>query len=120
VTYSSEKDAKDGRQAIVQSGRVVAVDGCNRDFNSISQQRAVLQRAQVVIRQGYAKGQYTEAQYERAKKFYNQQLHKIDLPDCRTAKDIITDDPRNPGTLPVPRYPGDPKDIADTAEATKG
>lgn len=96
------------RAAIVQSGRVVSVDGCNRDFHSISKLRTLLVAASNELERQYrhdAIPGLTRAQYIRARKFYRDQLEGIPLPDCRHAKTVVTSNPNAHTRVPVPLYP---------------
>jgi hypothetical protein len=106
-----QHEALSSRTAIVQSGRIVAVDGCNRDFATITRLRLVLMRSRDIVRRNVEDGTYTQHQGAVAEKFYARQIRELSLPDCRQAKSIITDDPRRLGIPPTPRFPGDKKDL---------
>lgn len=105
--YASSKDSDEGRSAIVQSGRIVAVDGCNRDFTTIQRLRNVLLASQAFQRRAFEAGRITADQYAEAAGFYQEQLAGLPLPDCRDARTIITDDPNKPKAVPDPKYPTD-------------
>jgi hypothetical protein len=102
--------ADQNRNAIVQSGRVVSVDGCNRDFKSISSLRGLLLRAQVSIAVQHKAGILEGRQYQDAVRYYQKALDDIKLPDCRRAKKVVTDDPTQIRREPTPLYPGGPGD----------
>lgn len=106
--YSSDQVGRESRDAIVQSGRALAVDGCNRDFNSIQRLRSLLQSAQSAQRRAFLKGQVTPTQYAEGVKFYTEQLAQTPLPDCRHARNILTDDPSKPIQVPTPLHPPEP------------
>lgn len=100
--------SNDSRAAIVQSGKTVAVDGCNRDFNSISALRGLLTSAQAAQAEAVKRGDIPKPTPERQKladDFYADQLKKIELPDCREAEKVLTDDPDIAPEIPEPRYP---------------
>lgn len=105
----NRKTAIAQRQAIVVSGRAVSVDGCNRDFNTITKLRGVLIASKDFARSAYKEGSISRDRYSRSIQFYNNQLAELRLPDCRKAKTIVNQDPRTPVRIPVPRYPGDPQ-----------
>lgn len=111
--YSTASDSVTGRKAIVQSGRYISVDGCNRDFVSLTKLRGVLQQARFVVTTNYKRGLYPKSQYKQSLQFYDSQLAELTLPDCRDARRVVTDDPRKIGPIPTPRYPGDPKSRID-------
>lgn len=102
--------AEQNRNAIVQSGRVISVAGCNRDFKSISALRGILIRAQVSIALQHKAGVLTGTQYQRALDYYQKALDAIRLPDCRLAEEVVTDDPTKARPVPEALYPGGPGD----------
>lgn len=93
------------RDAIVKSGSAVAVDGCNRDFKTITGLRAVLMDAKTFQRNQLKQGHITPQQYATAKSYYNTQLGRLVLPDCRRAASVITQNPDKPVPAPVPLHP---------------
>jgi hypothetical protein len=95
------------RRAIVDSGRAISVSSCNRDFDSISKDRNLLQRGRENIQQQYAAKDITETAYRRSIAFYDRELREYRLPDCREALDVVTDNPNAPIFIPRPRYPLD-------------
>ena len=95
----------DSREAIVTSGRVVAVDGCNRDFKSIGKLRLLLFNARDTSR---SSPDLSPRQKAESEKFYAEQLASIKLPDCREAEAVLTSDPNKPLEIPEPLYPGGP------------
>lgn len=116
AVHTSNSDSAAGREAlaksgqasaaaIVSSGRALAVDSCNRDFQSIGRQRGLLIRAEAQIPKAVKKGQISQEQAKDAFKFYNDELSRIPLPDCRKVKLILTDDPKKPISQPVPLHP---------------
>lgn len=88
------------RGAIIQSGDVVAVVGCNRDFESIGSQRGLLIRARAAIQDAKISSDEKAA----AVQFYSDELAKLQYPDCRKAKDILTSDPDGVFRPPVPLW----------------
>lgn len=105
--------ANQGREALAESGNVVSVTGCNRDFRLYQKVRAVFQRSLQAIEDQHRQGLTTDEQFERAKAFYNDQLTNFALPDCREVASTLTDDPARAAgkTAPEPLYPG--SDAAD-------
>lgn len=103
--HESNTSSTSGRTAIVNSGRALAVDSCNRDFQSIGRQRGLLERAKAQTTKALKKGQVSREQADDAYKFYADELARIPLPDCRKAKLILTDDPKKPIKQPVPLHP---------------
>src|ERR1044072_4383921 len=66
--------AQDGRQALVDSSRIVVIEGCNRDFRTIQKLRGVFNRAEESIKVQHRAGLITDDQYKRGIDFYEQQL----------------------------------------------
>lgn len=104
------KEASANRNAIVTSGRVVSVAGCNRDFKTISSLRGILIRAQTSVRLQRKADILSEKQYQRAVSYYQKALDEVRLPDCRAAESVVTDDPTKARPIPEPLYPGGPGD----------
>ena len=108
VTVMQNYD-KDSRKAIVDSGRAVSVAGCNRDFESISRDRTLLARGRANLAKQHDHGEITDAAFARGDKFYEDELRNYQLPDCREALNLLTDNPDEPIYVPEPRYQGDGK-----------
>lgn len=101
--------AGDARAALVNSGRIVSVDGCNRDFRLYQKVRAVFLRSLDAITQQRNSGLITQAQYLRAKNFYETELSNFALPDCRITENLLTADPAKADQpTPQPLYHGSP------------
>jgi predicted negative regulator of RcsB-dependent stress response len=101
------KAANAQRKAIVESGNIVAVEGCNLNFRAIQGTRGVLEDAKVSLEKNRKK--LTDEQYRQAIAFYNDELdNKLKLPDCRAAGHILTTDPAKVGTPELPLYAGAP------------
>jgi hypothetical protein len=94
-------------QAIVDSGRVVAVDGCNRDFRAQERFISLLERLSTAAQDSYKHGRSTEEQMRRAMSFYEAEIAraKAALPDCRDAEHVVTDDPNVPRPTMHPLRP---------------
>jgi hypothetical protein len=99
-------DANAQRQSIVRSGSAVAVSGCNRDFLTITSLRRVLIDSGEVSKRAHARGLVSDQQYRSTQRFYQRQLHRLKLPDCRKAEHLITSNPERPLVVPVPLFPG--------------
>lgn len=94
------------RRAIVDSGRAVAVMGCNRDFRTQQQVRGVLSASVSRSQRRLEDGEITPNEHARQVEFLRKQLEMLRLPDCRLAH--ITDDPNADVRAPDPLYPGHP------------
>lgn len=105
VQMSQNHENKNAQQALVQSGRVVAVDGCNRDFKSTERIRSLLQRLLDATEASFEKGQMNAQQYAQARAFYQSELDRQVLPDCRQAEEVLSDDFSKPINPPTPLYP---------------
>jgi hypothetical protein len=104
--YENGQSVSDSEQnAIVQSGRAVAVDSCNRDYTSRESYRGLFFRLLAVIDEQVRQGEVTKRQGEFAKRFYRGELAKLPLPDCRKAEKVITDNPDRTTRVPTPLYP---------------
>jgi hypothetical protein len=97
------------RAAIVKSGNVVAVDGCNGRFRDRVEIRSVLQSSKDFLAREYKKGNITEARFKESSAFYDERLSGLPLPDCRKAANILTTDPNKVLPVPDPLYPGHDK-----------
>jgi hypothetical protein len=104
------KVAQAQRETIVRSGRAISVDGCNRDFRSTLKLRAVFIAAKQQTKAQHDQGAISDARYARTVKFYNDQLKEIVLPDCRKAREVVSQDPNRVVNIPRPLHPGGPQD----------
>ncbi len=91
-------------RAIVKSGRAVSVAGCNRDFDTIASLRKQIRIGLRRIDRLEADGTYTKAQADAGREAQTRFLREYKLPDCRSALDIVTDNPRKLGPTPPPKY----------------
>lgn len=98
-------EAAKSREAIVLSGRAVAVSGCNRDYKSIAALRGVLIASKTFQQRQVRDGFISAETFERARKFYDTQLMALQLPDCRDAESLLTDDPDDPIPHIPPLFP---------------
>jgi hypothetical protein len=94
----------DARQAVVKSGAVVAVEGCNRDFDTIGVLRAQIVKSKETLKQYLNEGTLTKHQYERAVAETESLLEDYVQPDCRQAQKVITDDPSFSHGAPTPKF----------------
>ena len=97
------RDAANSRNAIVNSGRVVAVEGCNRDFNTVLASRKIVEGAQDRFLDAYDAGVITKEQLHNYTADNQRQVARLVVPDCRKVPALLTDDPRN--THYPPPYP---------------
>jgi hypothetical protein len=102
--------ASDGeRQAIVDSGKVVSVDGCNRDYTEDVRIRDVFLTSRSIIKNRLEAGESADPQADKAAvRFYDEQLLAFKLPDCRRAEALLTSDPDRFVPDIEPFYPGNP------------
>lgn len=98
-------DADSSRNAIIASGNIVAVEGCNRDFNSLTALRGVLLASQDFATQAFKRGTLTQTQLNERLDFYAKQLANLQLPDCRRSAHVLTDRADAPLVLPQPLHP---------------
>lgn len=115
ASVRTETLSDNSRQAIVDSGDVVAVSGCNRDYDTIDALRDQLEVSLDRIDQLERDGTYTHAQAKAGRESTHQFLDKYQLPDCRPVQNILTAEPGASFRIPEPRYPGDPQQQADEA-----
>lgn len=104
------QDSENARTAIVRSGRVVAVDGCNRDFRSAQNLRSIFLALIADTNRRQKLGIISSEQRDRAITFYQERLATTTLPDCRLAQAVITDDITSVDHPPDPLYPGHPNE----------
>lgn len=95
----------DSREAIVGSGRVVAIEGCNRDFRTIKALRGVLTAAEAEAETSAKAGDISEARLIRVKAFYATQLKNLPLPDCKKSGELLTSDKDELPHVPNPLQP---------------
>lgn len=105
VWSTGQAQNSDSREAIVQSGKVVSISGCNRDFQTIKSLRGVLISAQTFQIKALERGDISQAQFDRAQTYYDDQLAKLTLPDCRVAGEILTSETDEIPQVPVPLHP---------------
>lgn len=99
----SSHDASVARNAIVKSGTAVAVDGCNARYDDRQSIRGIFLTLEALNVRN-ATHQPAEA-VQDAQEFYEGQLDKLPLPDCRKQQHILTDTPYPAIKIPVPKHP---------------
>jgi hypothetical protein len=93
------------RAAIVDSGRAVAVDSCNRAYEERLKIRDVFLTSQSIVRARVDAGDSVDPVNDRrALDFYAAQLEAFKLPDCRDTEALLTDDPNKPVPTVEPWY----------------
>lgn len=102
--WVSTHDAAANRDAIVQSGTVVAVEGCNRDFKTIGVLRAQVLKSKHQARLFYKEGTLTLPQLERTLAQTDRFLKRYPQPDCRVAASVLTSDAENVPPVPTPLH----------------
>ena len=119
VIYSNHLNAV-SREQVVRSGDIVAVAGCNRDFQERLEIRGVLIESKAFTRQAYRRGAISEVERDLRIEFYNERLQGLPLPDCRVADEILTDDPDKPLREPAPLYPQSTEQIVPPVSSEGG
>lgn len=105
--WAQQHDASEARNAIVISGRNVAVSGCNDRFRQQQVIRGIIRSGSKQIDRYESEGTLTPAQGKRAQIENRKSVRKVKLPDCRLQRDLLTDDPRSlKPDVPAPLYPG--------------
>jgi hypothetical protein len=105
VQWDGHHRSDAARDAIVQTGNVIAVDGCNRDYVSRKEIRAVLARSRDFQKGALDRGDISQTQYDLAVKFYDERLDTLPLPDCRKAANVLSSDPDKVPEVPEPLHP---------------
>ncbi len=107
-TGQRRADNAKSRQAIVQTGTVALIDGCNGRFEDRTALRDILISTRREVVKRLKNPQLTNEQRQQlrfAKQFYDARLDKLPLPDCRNQLDVISADPDAVVILPEPKYP---------------
>ncbi len=112
VQWRAMESAVESRDAIVKSGRVVSVSGCNRDYRSLTALRGTLKASRRFTVNAGKQGVIGPSEVATRLAFYDAQLDRLRLPDCRVAAKVVTDDPKDIGDVPVPLHPPDTGDDA--------
>ena len=103
--FETQHQADRSRAAVVASGKTVAIEGCNRDYERDVKFRFLLQRLKDSAR---ANKTATAEQKATAVAFYDAQLKRFVLPDCRKSESLLTDDPDQKLPDIAPFYEGGP------------
>jgi hypothetical protein len=104
--YTNSQTAGESRRAIVDTGRIVSVSGCNRDYEDRVAVRKVLEASKNFTKNAYERLNLTPEELEIRLEFYDDQLADLPLPDCRKASKVVSDDPTKVPAMPEPLYPG--------------
>jgi hypothetical protein len=104
VWYSAHI-ASESRDQLLRSGDIVAVDGCNRDFQERLEIRGVLIESKNFTRQAYERGAFPKSELRLRLAFYDERLQSLPLLDCRRADEVLTDDPDKPLVVPRALFP---------------
>jgi hypothetical protein len=105
VFFDSNRDSSNQRDAIVSTGDVAVVIGCNRDFQLIEKLRGVFQSAQLSTIRSFEQKRIDSKEFAESQAFYKAQLDGLKLPDCRNADDILSTDENHRVLGPVPLHP---------------
>lgn len=106
VLYSNHV-ASSGRDAVINSGNIVAVSGCNRDYRSAQAIRGVLIASKDFTKQAIKRGSLSPSEAIDRLNFYDTQLAKLPLPDCRQSASVLTDNPNVFRIAPHPLWTDD-------------
>jgi hypothetical protein len=98
--------ADSARKAIVDTGRIVSVSGCNRDYEDRVAVRKVLIASKDFTKNAFERLNLTPEELQLRLDFYDDQLADLPLPDCRQARNVVSDDPTKVPAFPEPLYPG--------------
>jgi hypothetical protein len=107
VYHNGQATSSNEQKAIIQSGNVVAVDGCNRDFQDQQRWINLLERLRDASVASYKDGRVDEERYQQALEFYSGEIALANkaVPDCRKSEHILTDDPDADRQRVRPLYP---------------
>jgi hypothetical protein len=101
--------AENARKAIVDTGRIVSVSGCNRDYEDRVAVRKVLIASKEFTKNAFRRLNLSPEEVQLRLDFYDEQLADLPLPDCRKARNVVSDDPTKVPAFPKPLYPGHDK-----------
>jgi hypothetical protein len=104
--FVAGREGAKAQDAVVSSGRAVAVEGCNRDFEDRVRFRDLLQRLKAASEAAARQGRTTPEQRDAAVAFYDRELKRFGLPDCRKSANLLTSDPEDSVPNIAPFYPG--------------
>lgn len=107
---TAAKVSADSRVALVASGKVALVTGCNRDFHTQGAFVDLLQRLDKATEANYRAGKSTKEARDAARAFYQPEIRKAMrlVPDCRVVENVLTADPNVPIPVIKPLYPKKP------------
>ena len=103
VLYTQHIGAR-SNDAVVNSGKAVAVASCNRAFHDRQAVRGVLFASLDFTRQAAKAGRLTPDEAQRRVAFYRRQIAQLALPDCRRSEDVLTADPGQTTIIPPPLW----------------
>ncbi len=109
---ASNEDAQqtrnaEARKTIVDSGRAIAVEACNRDYRTTVELRAILDRAARVQKANFNEGTINRRTWDRLDAHLTKALIRLRVPDCREAREVLTQNPDERIIIPAPLYPKD-------------
>ncbi len=114
-----EKVSNAQDRAIIHSGDVIAVSGCNRDYNTIDALRDELERQLLRVDALEKDGTLSPRLADASRQSTLELLDRYKLPDCRRADDILTARPGKKVRIPLARYPNDPQQRKSEAQEAK-
>ena len=104
VWYTAN-ESHNSNKAIVRSGSAVEVDGCNRDFTSMTVQLDTIRsrRTNLIL---LTKPEDKGAGYRQALRNLSNNESQLEaaIPDCRDAAKVVTDDPSSVTVTPPPLH----------------
>lgn len=104
--FVASREGAKAQEAVVDSGRAVAVEGCNRDFEDRLRFRSLLRRLKSASESAGRLNGSSQERIDRAVAFYDAELKRFTLPDCRKSANLLTSDPEDSIPNIAPYYPG--------------
>ncbi len=105
--WNGQTVSKSERDAIVNTGKVVTVAGCNRDFVLITSVLGILSASQAQVELAEKRGVLTAPEAAARVAFFSEQIDKLRLPDCRRSVQILSTDPGRKASVPTPLHPSE-------------
>jgi hypothetical protein len=99
--------SKESRAALVASGQVALVTGCNRDYRTQGAFVELLERLDQANAAQFKAGKITAEARALGRNFYRLEIKQARalVPDCRVVADLLTSNPDVPIPVIKPLYP---------------
>lgn len=105
--HDADKARAEARLAQLKATRAVATTNCNITYTTVTNTRSLLISLDTRNLQMYRTGLITKVQRDKAHNAYLALENKLVLPDCRRVVDLLSNDPKRPIPVVMPRYFGD-------------